>query len=80
MIRPTVPTAMGEDNARFDPTGEPDEAKVSSPVRRGAAETGPYGNRADRPPYVARLRHHPRRARGRSLCSPCRRKGPTIIL
>src|SRR3954452_14119166 len=50
-IRPTVPTEMGEDNARFDPTGEPDEAKVSSPVRRGAAETGPHGNRADRPPY-----------------------------
>ena len=23
------------------PTGEPDDAKVSSPVRRGAAETGP---------------------------------------
>ena len=52
MIRTTVPTEMGEDNARFDPTGEPDEAKVSSPVRRGAAETGPQGNRADRPPYV----------------------------
>src|SRR3954454_20634405 len=51
-IRPTVPTAMGEENARFDPTGEPDEAKASSPVRRGAAETGPHGNRADRPPYV----------------------------
>jgi hypothetical protein len=50
----TVPTEMGEDNARFDPTGEPDEAKVSSPVRRGAAETGPHGNRADRPPYVRR--------------------------
>src|SRR3954451_15386479 len=52
-IRTTVPTEMGKDNARFDPTGEPDEAKVSSPVRRGAAETGPYGNCADRPPYVA---------------------------
>lgn len=53
-IRPTVPTEVGEDNARFDPTGEPDEAKVSRPVRRGAAETGPHGNRADRPPYVGR--------------------------
>jgi hypothetical protein len=52
MIRTTVPTEVGEDNARFEPTGEPDEAKVSSPVRRGAAETGPHGNRADRPPYV----------------------------
>ena len=26
---------------RIEPTGEPDDAKVSSPVRRGAAETGP---------------------------------------
>src|SRR5262245_16257020 len=33
------------------PTGEPDDAKVSRPVRRGAAETGLKGNRADRPPY-----------------------------
>jgi hypothetical protein len=27
-------------------------SKGSRPVRRGAAETGPHGNRADRPPYV----------------------------
>src|SRR3954465_12774206 len=27
---------------------------TSCPVRRGAAETGPQGNRADRPPYVRR--------------------------
>jgi hypothetical protein len=36
------------------PTGEPDEAKVSSPVRRGAAETEPHGHRADRLPYSSR--------------------------
>ena len=34
-------------------TGEPDDAKISSPVRRGAAETEPYGHRADRLPYLA---------------------------
>jgi hypothetical protein len=71
-IRTTVPTEVGEDNARFEPTGEPDEAKVSSPVRRGAAETGPHGNRADRPPYVRRFTYHAitRSARGvtRSMC------------
>ena len=34
------------------PTGEPDDRKRSSPVRRGAAETEPYGHRADRLPYL----------------------------
>src|SRR5664280_2831881 len=41
-----------EGTPRIEPTGEPDDAKVSSPVRRGAAETGAHGNRADRPPYM----------------------------
>jgi hypothetical protein len=48
------------------PTGETDDMKISSPVRRGAAETGPRGNRADRLPYL-RCQHPP------SVCShsPC---------
>src|SRR5436305_2859564 len=36
-------------------TGEPDEVKASSPVWRGAAETGLRSNCADRPPYLLRL-------------------------
>ncbi len=39
MNRRTLITGLRE--PPIEPTGEPDDAKVSSPVRRGAAETGP---------------------------------------
>jgi len=38
---PTDPDHGAEETPRIEPTGEPGDAKVSSPVRRGAAETGP---------------------------------------
>ena len=48
--------AILQDREVFEesPTGEPDDRKRSSPVRRGAAETEPHGHRADRPPYLNR--------------------------
>src|SRR4051794_35055838 len=41
----------GHHSFEVSPTGEPDDRKRSSPVRRGAAETEPYSHRADRLPY-----------------------------
>jgi hypothetical protein len=49
------------------PTGEPDDANVSSPVRREAAETEPHGHRADRLPYLRC--HHPPLVCSHSPCS-----------
>ena len=48
----TITVLQGERRKVFEgsPTGEPDDGKPSSPVRRGAAETGLRGYRADRPP------------------------------
>ena len=37
---PKGPDHGAEETPRIEPTGEPGDAKVSSPVRRGAAETG----------------------------------------
>jgi len=47
---PSLPLHYGLTNpgtSRTSPAAYP----TSSPVRRGAVETEPYGHRADRPPY-----------------------------
>ncbi len=47
-------TTTQEEGVLIASTGELDDVKVSSPVRRGAAETEPGSHRADRPPYLTR--------------------------
>jgi hypothetical protein len=54
-------------------TGEPCTRKPVRAVRRGAAETGPQGNRADRPPYFQRLcSDHTGMNHPAMIVTPCR--------